>query len=82
MLQIIAYLIKAFFTHKVFAFGTQVAAVDDGVDEGVWVRAESAAAFDAADALEAEGVPDAARREVGFVDEVENGVGVALLGFC
>jgi len=81
MLQIIPNLIEAFLGDEIFALGAQVAAVDDGVDEGVWVRAESAAALDAADALEAEGVPDAARREVGFVDEVEDGVGVALLGF-
>lgn len=57
----------------------QVAAVDDGVDEvALGLGGEVAAAGDPPDALEAQRVPDAARSDVGLVDEVENGVGVAL----
>lgn len=76
--EIIPDFIEALFGDEVFAFGAEVAAVDEGVDEGVRVGAEGAAAFDAADAFEAEGVPDAAGSDVCFVDEVEDGVGVAL----
>ena len=76
--EVVADLVEAFFRDEVFTFGTEVAAVDDGVDEVVGVGAEVAAVFDAADAFEAEGVPDAAGGDVGFVDEVEDGVGVAL----
>ena len=35
--------------------------------------------LDSSDAFEAKGVPDAARGDVGFVDEVEDGVCVALV---
>lgn len=59
------------------AAGSQVAPVDDGVDEAVRVAAQAAAALDAADALEAQGVPDAAAGDVCLVDEVEDAVGVA-----
>ncbi len=79
MFQVIPDLVEALFGDEVFALGAEVAAVDEGVDEGVRVGAEGAAAFDAADALEAEGVPDADGGGVGFVDEVEDGVGVALV---
>jgi len=77
--QVIPNLIEALFGDEVFTFRAEVAAVDEGVDEGVGVGAEGAAAFDAADALEAEGVPDADGGGVGFVDEVEDAVGVALV---
>ena len=70
--------VEALLGYEVLAFRAQVAAVDDGVNEGVRVGAQVAAGFDAADALEAKGVPDAAGGDVGFVDEVEDGVGVAL----
>ena len=78
MLEVEANLVEALLGDEVFALGAQVAAVDDGVDELVRVRAQVAAAFDAPDPFEAEGVPDAAGGDVGFVDEVEDGVGVAL----
>lgn len=58
--EIIAYLVETFFGHKVFAFRTEIAAVNDGVDEVVWMGAKVAAGFYAADAFEAESVPDAA----------------------
>lgn len=61
----------------------QVAAVDDGVDEvALGLGGEVAAAGDPPDALEAQRVPDAARSDVGLVDEVEDGVGVALFIFA
>ncbi len=78
MFQIESDFVEAFLGDEVFSFWSEVAAVDYGVDEFVRVRAEVPAAFDAADAFEAEGVPDAAGGDVGFVDEVEDGVGVAL----
>ena len=78
MFEVEADFVEALFGDEVFAVGAEVAAVDDGVNEVVGVGAEGAAAFDAADAFEAEGVPDAAGDEVGFVDEVEDRVGVAL----
>lgn len=78
VLEIEADLVEALFRDEVFALGAQVSSVDDGVDEFVWVGAQVSAGFDAADAFEAEGVPDSAGGEVGFVDEVEDGVGVAL----
>lgn len=76
--EVVADFVKTLFGDEVFAFGAEVAAVDDGVDEIVGRGAQVAAAFDAADAFEAEGVPDAAGGDVGFVDEVEDGVCVAL----
>lgn len=42
MFEVVAYLIEAFFGDKVFAFWTKIAAVDDSVDQVVWVRAEVA----------------------------------------
>lgn len=60
VLEIIAYLVETFFGNKVFAFWAEIAAVDDGVDKVVWMRAEVSAGFYAADAFEAESVPDAA----------------------
>jgi hypothetical protein len=60
VLEVVAYLVESFFGHKIFTFGTEIAAVDDGVDEIVWMGAEVTAGFYAADAFEAEGVPDAA----------------------
>ena len=78
VLEVVFYLVEALFGDEIFAFGAEVAAVDDGVDELVGVGTQVAAAFDAADAFEAEGVPDAAGGDIGFVDEVEDGVGVAL----
>lgn len=59
MFEVVAYFVETFFRHKVFAFGTEIAAVDDGVDEVVWMGAEVAAGFYTADAFEAESVPDA-----------------------
>ncbi len=76
--EVVADFVEAFFGDEVLALGAKVAAVDDGVDEVVGGGAQVAAGFDAADAFEAEGVPYAAGGDVGFVDEVEDGVGVAL----
>jgi len=76
--EVVADFVEAFLGDEVLALGAEVAAVDDGVDEVVGGGAQVAAGFDAADAFEAEGVPDAAGGDVGFVDEVEDGVGVAL----
>ena len=78
VLEVVADLVEALLRDEVLAIRAQVAAVDEGVDEGVGVRAQGPAAGDAADAFEAEGVPDAARGDVGLVDEVEDRVGVAL----
>ena len=78
MLEIKPDFIEAFFGDEIFALGTEVAAVDDGVDKGVGMGAQVAGGSNAPDSFESEGVPDAAGGEVGFVDEVEDGVGVAL----
>lgn len=78
VLEVKSDFVKALFGDEVFAFGAKVAAIDDGVNEGVRVGAQVSAGFDAADAFEAKGVPDTAGGEVGFVDEVEDRVGVAL----
>lgn len=81
MLEVEADLIEALFRNEVFTFGPKIAAVDDGIDEVVWMGTQVAAGFDAPDAFEAQGVPDTAGGDVGFVYEVEDGVGVAL-GSC
>lgn len=51
--EVEADFIEALFGDEVFAVGTEVAAIDNGVDEIVGVGAQGAAAFDAADAFEA-----------------------------
>lgn len=43
------------------------------------MRFQISTARDTADALEAQGIPNAYRRDVGLVDEIEDGVFVALL---
>lgn len=53
-------LVETFFTHKIFAFGTEVSSVDYGVYIFVRVRLEVSSSLDTPDALEAEGIPDAA----------------------
>ena len=53
MLEIKSNLVEAFFGDKIFALGTEIAAVDDGIDEGVGMGAQVTAGFDAADAFEA-----------------------------
>jgi hypothetical protein len=79
VLEVEANLVKALFGDKVVVLA-QVAPIDDGVDELPRVRLEVATALDAPDALEAQGVPDAARCEVSFIDKVEDGICVALRG--
>lgn len=76
VLEVELDLFETLFTHEFVTFFAaaaaqrEVAPVNDGVDEAVWVGFELAAAGDAADALEAEGVPDAAGRDVRLVHEV------------
>lgn len=78
VLEVVFDLVETLFTHEFVALaGRQVPPVDDGVDELARVALEVAAALDAADALEAQRVPDLARRYVGLVDEVEDAVRVA-----
>ena len=76
--EVEADLVEALFGDKVFALRTEITAVDDGINKLVRVGSEVAAAFHAANAFKAEGVPDAAGGEVGFIDEVEDRIGVAL----
>ena len=78
MLEIEPDFVEALLGDEIFTFRAKIPAVDDGVDEGVRVGAQIAAGLDAANTFEAEGVPDAAGGDVGLVDEVEDGVGVAL----
>ena len=78
MLEVEADFVEALLGDEIFAFGTEVTAINYGVNELAGVRAEIAAGLDAADAFEAEGIPDTAGRHISFVDEVEDGVGVAL----
>lgn len=79
VLEVEADLVEALFRDKVFTLGAKVAAVDDGIDEVVRVGPQVAAGFDAPDAFEAQGVPDTAGGDVGLVNEIEDGVGVALV---
>jgi hypothetical protein len=60
MLQVEADFVKAFFANKVLALGPQVTPVDVRIDELARVRFQVTTAFDSADTLEAQGVPDAA----------------------
>lgn len=78
VLEVVLDLVEALLAHQLLGLaGGQVPAVDDGVDEAVRIALEVAAALDAADALEAQRIPDLARRHVGLVDEVEDAVRVA-----
>jgi len=78
-------LVETLFTHKFLATRAagrvaQVASVDDGVHQPVGVALEVAGALDTPNALEAQRIPDLARRHVGLVDQVEHRVLVAQLG--
>lgn len=53
VLEIKPYFVEALFGDKVFAFGAEVAAIDNGVDQGVGVGAQVSAGFDTSDAFEA-----------------------------
>lgn len=78
VLEVESYFVEALFADELFALSrSQVPAVYDGVNEPVRMASQVAAGFDAADAFEAEGVPDTTRRHVGFVDEIEDAVRVA-----
>lgn len=78
VLEVVLDLVEALLAHQLLGLaGCQVPAVDDGVDEAVRIALEVAAALDAANALEAQRIPDLARRHVGLVDEVEDAVRVA-----
>ncbi len=79
-LQIKLDLIEAFFTHEIFALWAEVAAIDDGINQLVRIALQVATAFDSSDSLEAKSVPDTARCDVGFVDQIENRVRIAKLG--
>lgn len=79
VLEVVAYLVEALLGDKLFRIAAEFAAVDDGVDEAVRVRAKVAAAGDAADAFEAEAVPDAGGGDVGFINEIEDGVPITLV---
>ena len=78
MLEVEAYLVETLFRDKVFAFGTKVTTVYNGINELVWMRAKITAGFDAANALEAQSVPYSARRDIGLVDKVEDRIGISL----
>ena len=82
--EVEADLIETLFRNEVFTLGAQVAAIDYGVDKLIGVGAKIAAAFDAPNTFEAEGVPDAAGSYIGFVDEIEDGVSVTLeaISYC
>ena len=60
VLQVEFDLVEPFLADKILAFRAQVAAIDDGIDELVWVGFEIAATLDPPDALEAQSVPYAA----------------------
>lgn len=78
VLEVVLDLVEALFTYQLFGFArSQIPSVDDGVDETVRVALEVSASLDSSDALEAQRIPDLARRHVGLVHEVEDAVGVA-----
>lgn len=82
VLEIELDLVETLFTHKFFVTCrvAQVPPKDDGVHQTVRVTLEVAGPLDTANALEAQAVPDLARRHVGLVHEVEDRVRVAQLG--
>ena len=78
MFEIESDFVEPFFRDKIFAVRAEVTTVDEGVNEGVGMRGKVAAGFDAADTFEAKSVPNSARGDISFVDEVEDGVCVTL----
>lgn len=82
VLEVELDLVETLFTHKFFVTCrvSQVPPKNDGVHQTVRVTLEVAGPLDAADALEAQAVPNLARRHVGLVHEVEDRVRVAQLG--
>jgi hypothetical protein len=60
MLQVEADLVKAFFADKVLTFRSQVAPIDVRIDELARERFQVTTAFNSANTLEAQGIPDAA----------------------
>ena len=60
MLEIELDLLKSLFRHVVLALKSQISSVDNGIHRLFGVGSKVAATFDAADALEAQCVPDSA----------------------
>lgn len=77
MLEIEANFVETLLGNEIFAFRTKISAVNDGIDKLI-VGTKISGTFDTPDSFEAQGVPYAARCNVGFVNQVENGVCVAL----
>lgn len=78
MLKVEMDLVESFFANEVFAFGTKITTVYNGVNKLIGIRTEVAAGFDTAYTLEAEGIPNTARSYIGLINKVENGICVAL----
>ena len=70
-------LVKALFRYKIIIL-TEIATVDDGIDELSRIRFEITTALYATKTLEAQRVPDAARSDISLIYKVEYGVGIAL----
>lgn len=77
--EVEADLVETFFGYVVLVV-LEIPAVHYGVDKLAGVAPETARGFDEPDALEPEGIPDFDRGGIGFVHEVEYGVGVPEFG--
>src|ERR1700737_3579182 len=78
-LQIKLDLIEAFFTHEIFSLWAEIAAIDDGINQLIRVTLQVSTPLDSPNSLEAEGIPNAARCDIGLIYKVENRVRVAKL---
>lgn len=72
MFEIVAYLIETLFADDILSVRTETTAVDDGFNEFVGGGTEVSARGDAANAFEAESIPDTAGGDVGFIDKIED----------
>lgn len=72
MLEIVSDLVKTLLRHRILTFRPQVSAVNDGIDQLAWIRAQIPAAGNLTDTLETQGIPDTTRRYVILIHQVEH----------
>ena len=78
MFKVESNLVEAFFGNVVLSFRAKIAPVDNRIDKSFWIRSQITARLHPADAFEAKSIPDAAGGDIGFIDQVEDAVSIAL----
>lgn len=78
VLEVVLDLIESLLADRLIILHSQVAPVDDGVDELIRIGFEVPTSLDTTDSLESERVPDAPRGDIGLIHEIKDRIGVTL----